>query len=137
MRTDTGAYAMTERLLPHAALAVELELGIPRSERGAALLKAISDGDVASLGALLTSDVRLTSFDRGDIHEVQGREAVCEWFGRQADHAATRFIPTGSRVADDAVFFWGGAAYSERPGWMITLFFRHDRFFDVRIYFLR
>jgi hypothetical protein len=105
--------------------------------RGEALLRAMSDGNARGIGSLVAHDVRMTSFDRGEIHEALGREAVCEQLLRVAERAAGPFVCTGSREAEDALFLWGGSSKSDRPSWMITLFSRFGRVFDVRVYLLR
>lgn len=120
--------------LPHEVTAVS---EAPMADRGEALLRAMNDGNARRIGSLVSHDVRMTSFDRGEIHEALGREAVCEQLLRLAERAAGPFVSTGSRDAEDALFLWGGNSKSERPVWMITLFSRYDRIFDIRVYLLR
>lgn len=128
--------AARQHLLREAETGSEL-LNMDRIDRGVALLRAMNASDARALGSLVSHDVRMTSFDRGEIHEAVGRDAVCDQLLRVAEHAAGPLLASGSRDAEDALFLWGGSSKSERPSWMITLFSRYDRIFDVRVYLLR
>lgn len=138
METTLNPRERTAGKLPLGAAPVhtEPETRAGRLIRGEVLLQAMQDGAIPAKTELMSRRVRLTVFDRGEIREIEGRDAV----GASLESLSTRtgrcFFPSGSRVAEDAIFFWGGAPSDARPSWMITLFSAYDRFSDIRVYLL-